>query len=99
MIIRWNQFPAAMVSGELFIPELTQGQLYKYAVRQHDGELAYKADPYGFYSEVKPKTASIIWELDGYDWQDRPLVHKKKRNRLAENADKYLWSPSGQLET
>ena len=63
---------------ELFIPELSQGLLYKYAVRQHDGELAYKADPYGFYSEVKPKTASIIWELDGYDWQDESWC--KKRN-------------------
>jgi 1,4-alpha-glucan branching enzyme len=48
----WNiqGHPMNLLSGthgtwELFIPELTQGQLYKYAVRQHDGELVYKADP------------------------------------------------------
>jgi alpha-1,4-glucan:alpha-1,4-glucan 6-glycosyltransferase len=81
----WNiqAHPMKLVSGthgvwERFIPELFQGQLYKYAVRQQDGELAYKADPYGFYSEVKPQTASIIWELDGYDWQDESWC--KKRN-------------------
>ncbi|URN84736.1 1,4-alpha-glucan branching protein GlgB [Acetobacterium wieringae] len=62
---------------ELFIPELSQGLLYKYAVRQKDGELAYKADPYGFCSEVKPKTASIIWELDGYTWQDDAWCQKR----------------------
>ncbi len=53
---------------ELFIPDLEQGMLYKYTVHQHDGALAYKADPYAFYSEVKPKTASIIWDVDGYTW-------------------------------
>ncbi|WP_303870698.1 1,4-alpha-glucan branching protein GlgB [Acetobacterium wieringae] len=74
--------PMKHVSGargiwELDIPDLSQGLLYKYAVRQKDCELAYKADPYAFYSEVKPKTASIIWELDGYTWQDDAWCQKR----------------------
>lgn len=80
----WNihDHPMSPVSDrhgiwELFIPALSQGQLYKYAVRQQDGEIAYKADPYGFYSEVKPKTASIIWTLEGYDWQDENWCKKR----------------------
>ncbi|KNZ40283.1 1,4-alpha-glucan branching protein GlgB [Acetobacterium bakii] len=65
---------------ELFIPGLTQGMLYKYAVRQQNGAVAYKADPYAFYSEVKPKTASIIWGLTDYPWQDETWL--KKRNSV-----------------
>lgn len=62
---------------ELFIPGLSEGLLYKYAVKQHSGELAYKADPYAFYCEVKPKTASIIWELSNYSWQDENWQKKR----------------------
>lgn len=49
---------------------LEPGSLYKYALTQTDGTLSYKADPYGFYSEIKPKTASAFWPLDDYAWQD-----------------------------
>lgn len=62
---------------ELFIPELSQGMLYKYAVQQINGEIAYKSDPYAFFSEVKPKTASIIWELGGYSWTDETWQKKR----------------------
>lgn len=65
---------------ELFIPELSQGMLYKYAVQQKDGEIAYKSDPYAFYSEMKPKTASIIWKLDEYSWEDE--AWRKKRESV-----------------
>ena len=75
-----NSIPGSNGVWELFIPGLTQGMLYKYAIRQYTGELAYKADPYGFYCEVKPKTASIIWELSGYPWQDE--AWQKKRNAV-----------------
>ncbi|AFA47152.1 1,4-alpha-glucan branching protein GlgB [Acetobacterium woodii] len=71
---------------ELDIPNLTSGLLYKYAVRQYDGKLAYKADPYGFYSEVKPKTASIIWDLNDYNWQDEAWCQKR-------NASNWLQKP------
>jgi len=75
-----TSIPGSNGIWELFIPGLTQGMLYKYAIRQYNGELAYKADPYGFYCEVKPKTASIIWELSGYSWQDE--TWQKKRNAV-----------------
>ena len=55
---------------ELDIPDIKAGYLYKYCITQIDGEMAYKADPYGFYSEVRPGTASIIRPLSGYTWRD-----------------------------
>lgn len=54
---------------ELSTDLVSKGTLYKYCIEQIDGTLAYKADPYGFYSEVRPNTASIIWPLD-YQWHD-----------------------------
>lgn len=66
---------------ELDIPDLSAGQLYKYAIVQVDGKLCYKADPYAFYSEVKPKTASITYDLSQYLWQDE----KWCQARLAKN--------------
>jgi len=41
-----------------------QGNLYKYAILAQNGELLYKADPYAFYSELRPGTASKIWDMD-----------------------------------
>ena len=49
---------------ELFIPELTDGTLYKYEIRsRHLDAPLLKADPYAFASELRPKTASIVREL------------------------------------
>ncbi len=54
-----------------FVPEIGEGAVYKYALRTQDGEIKYKADPYAFYAEVKPKSASIVYDLNGYDWGDK----------------------------
>jgi 1,4-alpha-glucan branching enzyme len=70
---------------ELFIPSLSQGLLYKYAIKQLNGELAYKADPYGFHSEIKPKTASIIWDLSPYTWNDSSWLNKRTSQNCLEN--------------
>ncbi len=56
---------------EIFIPNIEVGTAYKYEVRSHNqGYRAQKADPYGFYAEVRPNTASIVYDIDRYDWQD-----------------------------
>ena len=56
---------------ELFVPHLDVGAAYKYEIRSHHhGYRAEKADPYGFYAEARPKTASIVYDIDGYAWGD-----------------------------
>ena len=60
---------------ELFIPELTDGTLYKYEIRsRHLDTPLLKADPYAFASELRPKTASIVRELSSYRWKDQPWM-------------------------
>ncbi|MBI5410602.1 MAG: 1,4-alpha-glucan branching protein GlgB [Nitrospirae bacterium] len=57
---------------ELFIPEVPEGAAYKYEIRQRDQPTAFlKADPYAFAAELRPKTASIVRNLSGYQWGDQ----------------------------
>jgi 1,4-alpha-glucan branching enzyme len=55
---------------ELFVPELTPGDCYKFEIRTHSGELLEKVDPYARWFEVPPRSASVIWENGGYQWAD-----------------------------
>jgi 1,4-alpha-glucan branching enzyme len=55
---------------EGFIPMVDKGALYKYhIVSHHHGYVGDKADPFGVYHEIPPRTASVVWDLD-YQWQD-----------------------------
>lgn len=53
-----------------FIPGVGTGEVYKYRIHSQFGDYrAEKADPFGFYSEVPPKSGSVVWDLD-YEWGD-----------------------------
>jgi 1,4-alpha-glucan branching enzyme len=57
---------------ERFIPGVGPGAQYKYAiVSQEDEYEVDKADPYGFAAEIRPQTASKVWDLSGYHWRDQ----------------------------
>jgi 1,4-alpha-glucan branching enzyme len=57
---------------ELFIPDLVQGEVYKFEVKsRHQGYLIQKADPYGFAAELRPKTASVVWDVMRFNWHDQ----------------------------
>ena len=52
---------------ELFVPGAGEGVCYKYHVASRfNGYQADKADPYGFAAEVRPRTASRVWDLSRY---------------------------------
>ncbi len=55
---------------ELFVPSIAAGSVYKYEIVTKRGERKLKADPYAFWAEVRPGTASIVFPLDDYNWQD-----------------------------
>ena len=74
---RWDPRTHAMENNndsgiwELFVPGLKPGDRYKFEIRSHNqGYRAAKSDPFGFYAEVRPDTASIICDLDRYQWGD-----------------------------
>ena len=57
-------------SFELFIPGLKQYDVYKYCITAADGRQLFKADPVGFHTETPPATASKLYDLEGYRWED-----------------------------
>ena len=65
---------------EGFIPGAEQGQLYKYLIETNEGEKLYKADPYAFKAECPPGTASVLWTLDGYQWNDAAWLKRRASN-------------------
>ncbi len=54
------------------------GALYKYRVTAADGSRTDKCDPYAFHSEVPPRTASVVWDLD-YRWGDAQWLRARAR--------------------
>ena len=56
---------------ELFVPQVGQGDLYKFHLLSRvNSHQADKADPYAFASETQPRTASKVWDVTGYEWDD-----------------------------
>ena len=79
---RGRDYPMKRVSDlgvwNIFISDLSEGELYKYEIYTEDGTTILKADPYAFYSEVRPNTASRIASLSGYEWKDKKWQEDKK---------------------
>ena len=62
---------------ELFIPNITQGELYKFEIKTQDNKLLLKSDPFANYSELRPKTASIVYDIDNYNWSDSQWIYER----------------------
>jgi len=56
---------------EIFLPGLGEGAIYKFEILSREGgRIGLKDDPYGFAAEVRPKSASVVCNIDGYAWKD-----------------------------
>ena len=62
---------------ELFIPEIDFGAHYKYEIKNNEGHIYVKSDPFSFHQEVRLKTASIVTDLDSYQWHDRSWLEQR----------------------
>lgn len=57
-------------------------QGYKYLIHTQEGEKLYKADPYAFHAETRPKSASKYFDINNYQWTDDSWMNNKKKNNL-----------------
>lgn len=55
---------------ELFIPRHGRDEIYKFDIRARDNNIFLKTDPYQFFGELRPRNASIVKDLSGYNWRD-----------------------------
>ncbi len=60
-----------------FVPGLKDGDIYKYRVVSAEGREVLKADPFAFHAETGPGTASKVWEIEGWDWQDGKYMSRR----------------------
>jgi 1,4-alpha-glucan branching enzyme len=74
-------FPRWDGSGvwEAFVPGIGKGAVYKYYIESHHGGFRIdKSDPYSFFNEQPPRTASIVWDLD-YEWDDHEWMKQRSK--------------------
>ncbi|MFD1880463.1 1,4-alpha-glucan branching protein GlgB [Paracoccus pacificus] len=65
---------------ELFLPDLTEGAIYKYEIRGADGTiLPLKADPVGFGAEHPPATGSVVRRPGAADWRDADWLERRAK--------------------
>jgi 1,4-alpha-glucan branching enzyme len=65
---------------EGIVEKARPGDLYKYELIDSHGAQRWKSDPFGFRMEQRPKTASLVWPLDGYEWGDADwMEHRAER--------------------
>ncbi len=72
---------------EGFIPHLEKGTLYKYQITTSDGRRLSKGDPFALFWEIPPNTASIVWDISDYQWNDKAWL--KARQKKAGKAQPY----------
>jgi 1,4-alpha-glucan branching enzyme len=93
---------------ELFIPGLREGAAYKYNVRsRYAGYQQLKADPYAFYCETPPKSASVVWNPFKHPWKDAAWMEARVLHDILKapvsiyevHLESWLRGPHGQTLT
>jgi 1,4-alpha-glucan branching enzyme len=64
---------------EIFIPDLPDGENYKFEVRARSGALLQKTDPFGVAFEVPPLSAAVVKDISGYPWGDESWMSARRQ--------------------
>ncbi len=86
----WNRTSHVMHSSDsgiwsLFITDLEEYTVYKYSITAANNEVFDKADPYGFCMEERPKTGSVVVDLDQYAWKDDQWMQSRQERQSIES--------------
>jgi 1,4-alpha-glucan branching enzyme len=68
---------------ELFVPDLKDGEKYKFEIHTKEGYVKIKSDPFATFSELRPNTASVIYDVNRYQWNDHAWMAKRKSDEKA----------------
>lgn len=63
---------------DIFIPGLGEGELYKFEIKSQDDYILVKSDPVAFYSEKRPNTASVVYDINHYTWSDENWMNYRE---------------------
>ena len=56
-----------------------EGDIYQYVITTPTLEKHYRSDPFAVYSEVRPKNASVVYDIDSYSWNDQEWLSKRDK--------------------
>ena len=62
---------------EVFIPGVQEYNVYRYAILNSRNRWTEKSDPYAFHSELRPATASKVYNLEGYQFGDQKWMKSR----------------------
>ena len=66
---------------ELFVPGLVESEVYKYEIKGRNDYLGLKADPFAFYAELRPNTASVVHDINDYAWHDQAWMEARAQRQ------------------
>jgi 1,4-alpha-glucan branching enzyme len=76
---RYHPMRSLGASGvwELFVPDMKEGSLYKFEIRDQAGSIRVKTDPYGTRFEAPPGNAAIVCDVSKFSWSDGAWMKKR----------------------
>lgn len=62
---------------DIFIPGISVNDIYKYEIKCKSRLVMLKSDPYAYYSEIRPNSASIVYDIEKYQWNDKKWMDRR----------------------
>lgn len=83
---RWQPVPMERQGSDwvLTVSNARPGDCYKYVITGADGQVRWKADPYGTYAQLRPDTASRLFDVSGFHWHDDVWRERRRETPLTE---------------
>ncbi|HTH47228.1 MAG TPA: 1,4-alpha-glucan branching protein GlgB [Candidatus Limnocylindria bacterium] len=63
---------------EIFVPDVAEGDLYKFELLDAQGQVVVKTDPFGTFFELPPKQAAIVWDTRKFRWSDDAWLNTRR---------------------
>jgi 1,4-alpha-glucan branching enzyme len=71
---------------ELFLPDIKQGAHYKFDIRTQTGAVLLKSDPFAFFNQHGKSTASLVYDLERYTWNDGAWMEARRKKNWPQSA-------------
>lgn len=62
---------------DIFIPGIGVNDIYKYEIKCKSRLVMLKSDPYAYYHEIRPNSASIVYDIEKYQWNDKKWMDRR----------------------
>ena len=83
---QWGETPCYMEKYNnggiytIFVEGVKEFDMYKFKFETPQGDMIEKADPYAYFSELRPGTASKVYNMEGYRWHDSKWLKNRTKN-------------------